>query len=315
MRLRSVLVACSVLLGAGALVAQSPGRRIRLRRLAGGWTDSSEPDVRRQERRVGHDRRGPARQPGGDQDRNVRSKTGTLKLAGDARHPTDGTPVHFVIDGKLAGDALSVNADFGTDKATKTLTKAAAQPAAGDGTAVALRQSFSEVSGWVTRAADLVPPDKYLSAGADRAHVRRADRSRRGRTELPLRAGGRAKGGVVESDRERPHGQGDGRAEAQTVDRCVQRGMRWRRPGERARHQHRPYEPALREHHHVYAHARIGAAIELARNSQADRFLRCQRATGRKGGERESPFSLAPVSSWRRVSPGISAPGAAVARM
>jgi hypothetical protein len=34
-----------------------------------------------------------------------------------------------------------------------------------DGTAVAMRKGFEEVSGWVTKAANLVPPDKYRARG------------------------------------------------------------------------------------------------------------------------------------------------------
>jgi uncharacterized damage-inducible protein DinB len=87
--------------------------------------------------------------------------TGILKLEGEAKHPDSGAAVKFVIEGKVDNDLLTVTAAFDSEKATKTLTRVSAQRPAGAEAALAMRKSFSEVSGWVTRAAELVPADKY----------------------------------------------------------------------------------------------------------------------------------------------------------
>ena len=71
------------------------------------------------------------------------------------------------------------------------------QPAAGD-LAKGLHHGFTEVSGWVTKAADLVPADKDLvSPGGVGAHLRPADCPHRGRVQLLLRDRRRPEGAVV----------------------------------------------------------------------------------------------------------------------
>lgn len=160
MKLRRLLVAWSILLGAGSIAAQSPPADP----ISGRWQEDGHTLLD-----LTFDGRGAVSGTimAGRPDNLAPIKTGTfdpktgvLKLAGDAAHPDTGAVIPFVIDGTLANDVLNVNATFGTnDKVTKALRRAA-QPAGND-TAVALRKSFGEVSGWVTRAADLVPADKY----------------------------------------------------------------------------------------------------------------------------------------------------------
>ncbi|HKQ74095.1 MAG TPA: DinB family protein [Blastocatellia bacterium] len=91
-------------------------------------------------------------------------QTGALKLQaapkGDSavRLTFEGTVVLGAATGRVSGDNQT-----GVFKITKKVAEESApaqQPGAND-TAAALRYGFGEVSGWVTKAADLVPADKY----------------------------------------------------------------------------------------------------------------------------------------------------------
>ena len=66
---------------------------------------------------------------------------------------------------------------------------AQSKPAANDA-AAALREGFAEVSGYVTKAASLVPPDKYIvSADEDGSNLWPTDRAHRRRLQLLLCGG------------------------------------------------------------------------------------------------------------------------------
>jgi uncharacterized damage-inducible protein DinB len=87
---------------------------------------------------------------------------GVLKLRGEAKDPDTGGALPYVIDGTLTGDALAVSFTFGEHKGNLTLTKVAAAAVSAPKSAdAALKKTFGEVSDWVTKAADLVPADKY----------------------------------------------------------------------------------------------------------------------------------------------------------
>ncbi len=140
----------------------------------------------------------------------------------------------------------------------------AQQPAAGD-LAPGLHHGFTEVSGWVTKAAELVPADKYSyrpvgsvrTFGQQIAHIADAY------NYYCATAAGRK---VQWSDaiEKGSHRQGGARSKAQAVNRRVQRGIRRQGPGWSAHGQHRACQPALREHHYLHAHARTGAAVQLS---------------------------------------------------
>jgi len=91
-------------------------------------------------------------------------QTGALKLhaapKGDsvARLVLEGTVVLGAATGRVSGDNQT-----GTFKITKKVAEesAPAQQAGANEAAGALRYGFGEVSGWVTKAAELVPADKY----------------------------------------------------------------------------------------------------------------------------------------------------------
>jgi hypothetical protein len=90
-------------------------------------------------------------------------KSGTLKLEvqvqdADTLFVFDGTVLKGVATGRVSGNNRT--GDFKLTKKAAGAQTAAPQPAPND-PAAALRKSFGEVSGWVTRSADLVPADKY----------------------------------------------------------------------------------------------------------------------------------------------------------
>lgn len=89
---------------------------------------------------------------------------GALKLEVDVK---DGSSIgRAVFDGRLLeGTALGrfiFNNRLGTFLLTKDGAAAPATPQAGSmDAATALKQGFAEVSGWLLKAAEMVPPDKY----------------------------------------------------------------------------------------------------------------------------------------------------------
>jgi hypothetical protein len=90
--------------------------------------------------------------------------TGALKLEVDVKDD-GGTPKRFVFEGTALSGMATGRVSDGTQVGSfrivrETGASPAGQPSAGDATA-ALRKSFAEVSGWVSKAADLVPADKY----------------------------------------------------------------------------------------------------------------------------------------------------------
>src|SRR5581483_6534075 len=144
MKLKSMLIACFVLLTAVPLAAQSPGADP----VSGAWKlDGGGGGLE-----LKFDGKGAVSglvNPGSQSPGEIRTgtfdpKTGALKLEGDIKGPG--------------------SASFDNQKREVRLTKvvgtsAAPQPGAGD--SAALRESFGKVSGWVMRAAELVPADKY----------------------------------------------------------------------------------------------------------------------------------------------------------
>jgi uncharacterized damage-inducible protein DinB len=76
----------------------------------------------------------------------------------------DGFVVNF--DGKLVKDSIAGSVKMGDRKGIFSIGRASvpnlAPPAkAADTVAMAMQTGFTQVSGWITRAAQLVPPDKY----------------------------------------------------------------------------------------------------------------------------------------------------------
>jgi uncharacterized damage-inducible protein DinB len=85
---------------------------------------------------------------------------GTFRLEGDARAP-GGAVGRFVIQGQLDGPAIAGTYAFSGRTGDFRFTRVeAGQPAAPDA-AEELRKGFAEVSAWVTRAAEMVPAERY----------------------------------------------------------------------------------------------------------------------------------------------------------
>src|SRR5439155_6255814 len=67
---------------------------------------------------------------------------------------------------------------------------------------------------------------------------------------------------MVGRDRKGEYRQGDAGAKTQAVDRCVSCSVR-HEPGPSANGERCAHQLALRQHHHLHAHAWIGAPVEL----------------------------------------------------
>jgi DinB family protein len=104
---------------------------------------------------------GPADFKGGSFD----LKTGALKLEVDVKDDGSGAPKRFSFEGTAISGLATGRVTDGAQTGSFRIAKDAGEPAAGskpgDDVAGELRKGFAEVSGWVSKAADLVPADKY----------------------------------------------------------------------------------------------------------------------------------------------------------
>jgi len=87
------------------------------------------------------------------------SRTGTFRLEGDAPG-RDGQLAPYMIEGSVDGDTVAGMLKSGGDalefKFARGVDAGSSQAAP-----AALTRSFTQASGWITKAADLVPADKY----------------------------------------------------------------------------------------------------------------------------------------------------------
>jgi hypothetical protein len=171
MKLRALLHACCVLLSAGSLFAQSAGTAADP--ISGTWTGDMGPGPTERnamtvelkfdgKAAVSGTITGPNLTPGEIKAGTFDPRTGALKLevtvqGRDGVVVLEGTMVRGTAIGRV-----TLGSQTGSFKITKAGDEAAAgQQAGGADAAATLRKSFGEVSGWVTKAADLVPADKY----------------------------------------------------------------------------------------------------------------------------------------------------------
>ncbi|HKS06619.1 MAG TPA: DinB family protein [Gemmatimonadaceae bacterium] len=175
MRVNKLMVACACVVGLGNISAT----RVQSDPLTGAWTGDMVADDRSQAHAVtlelklaGRDVTGvisgPTLSPG-DITGTFDAATGVLKFAVAVRGAT--LKVNF--DGKLSQGTIegtiSANTPDGPQsgklKATKRAPGAGPDPTpsriTADAATEAVRRGFTEVSGWVTKAAELVPADKY----------------------------------------------------------------------------------------------------------------------------------------------------------
>jgi len=84
---------------------------------------------------------------------------------------------------------------------TPSSERAAVAPTPAADANAAVAKQFAQVSGWILKAAELVPPGQVqLPADRHRPHLRAAHRTHRRRPQLRMRTGGRTAGRVVRCD-------------------------------------------------------------------------------------------------------------------
>lgn len=169
MKFRTIAVACCILLPGNSLMAQSPGTAADP--ISGTWKGSMGPDpatrhpitveLKFDGKTITGTITGPP-QPGDIKSGTFDPRLGALKLdivlRDDAINVTfEGTVVENTATGRVAFKNQTGN--FIMTKASAT-SPTGAKPAGSDAMP-ALRKSFNQVSGWVRKAADLVPADKY----------------------------------------------------------------------------------------------------------------------------------------------------------
>jgi uncharacterized damage-inducible protein DinB len=172
MKLRSLLLVCFILLPAVSLFAQTSG--VAADPISGTWTGYMGPGATPQfaiTMELKFDGKAAVSgtlvglpSPGEIKLGTFDPQSGALKLQaapqGDSaiRLVLEGTVVLGTATGRVSGDN-----QIGSFKITKKIaeTSAPAQPPGPNDAVAALRYGFDEVSGWVTKAADLVPADKY----------------------------------------------------------------------------------------------------------------------------------------------------------
>jgi hypothetical protein len=168
MKLRSLVLACCALLSAQSLRSQTPASDP----ISGTWTGDIGLDLTTRHQ-VRFDLKltgastitgtvtgpGAADFKGGTFD----PKTGALKLEVDVKE--DGGATRFVFEGTAVGGTATGRVNDGRQIGSFRLMRGAAAPAGappgGSDAAPELRRSFVEVSGFVSKAAALVPADKY----------------------------------------------------------------------------------------------------------------------------------------------------------
>jgi hypothetical protein len=173
--LRCFSIACCVLLSAESIAAQAAGGAAD--RLSGTWTGymrpNGVPDEQTSQKPITVDLKlggasavtgtvtGPPT-PGLIKSGTFDSNSGALKFA----VTVEGDPDLFIFEGTVVQGSVTGRVTAGPNAGVFVLTKAggasaAARPAPDTATAGELRAGFAEVSGWVTKSADLVPADKY----------------------------------------------------------------------------------------------------------------------------------------------------------
>jgi uncharacterized damage-inducible protein DinB len=171
MKLRVLSIVWCVLVSAGSMLAQSGGTAADP--MSGTWTGQMGPSggtlnpVTMELKfdgtgAVSGTITGPTLSPGDIKVGTFDPKTGALKL--EVTVKDGGNTVAFlegtIVQGTATG-RVNVGNQTGSFRITRSVGDAGAQPPGGIDAAAALRMSFDEVSGWVTKAAELVPADKY----------------------------------------------------------------------------------------------------------------------------------------------------------
>lgn len=169
MKQRGLLIACCILLFAVPVAAQSA--KAAPDPLSGTWTGyMGRNDSERQYitltlkldgKSVTGTITGPP-SPGEIRTGTFDRSTGAMKLEVVVQNDEKSVAIfEGKVEGSSAAGSVTLNNQTGNFKVTKDAGAPAALPAGNDAALAALRRSFAEVSGNVTKAADLVPADKY----------------------------------------------------------------------------------------------------------------------------------------------------------
>ena len=173
MSLRRVVITSFLLVAVGTVFAQTPQTPgTTIDPISGTWTgdigltDANRFPVTFELKYDGKAIAGSVKGPG-----TARLKAGTFDPTTDALRleldvDDDGKPSPFIFEGiavnGVATGRVSGNNQVGTFKLARAGKDASPSPeAAAADTAALLRKGFEEVSGWVTKSAALVPPDRY----------------------------------------------------------------------------------------------------------------------------------------------------------
>jgi len=172
MKLKIMSLACFVILSAVSIFAQSGGTAADP--LSGVWTGDMGPNATTRfplrlelkfdgKAAISGTVTGPPL-PGEIKGGTFDPKTGALKLEVEVKG--DGVIHQVVLEGTVVSGLATGRVSSANQSGNFKITKGAgdsvgAQQSGANDTAAALRYGFGEVSGWVIKAADLVPAEKY----------------------------------------------------------------------------------------------------------------------------------------------------------
>lgn len=172
MKLRSLATACCVFLASVSSSAQSGGTAADP--ISGTWTgDMGQSPSNRNamtveltfdgKAAVTGTITGPHLSPGEIRTGTFDLKTGALRLEVNVKDAKSVAVLEGTIVRGVAVGRVNIGNQTGSFRIAKkdASESTAGQPGGDADAAAALRKSFSEVSGWVAKAADLVPADKY----------------------------------------------------------------------------------------------------------------------------------------------------------
>lgn len=174
MKLNAVSIVCGLLLSAATAIAQSAGTPAEV--VSGTWKGDMAPKGATTRHPITLELRFDGKSevsgkllgleiPGEIKAGTFNVRTGALKLSiakegeSEIGLTFEGTLAKGTASGTVVGQGQT--GDFKVARSTSGSAPAAASQAGASETAAAMQKGFGELSGWVTKAADMVPPDKY----------------------------------------------------------------------------------------------------------------------------------------------------------
>ena len=174
MKLNAVSIVCGLLLSVATTIAQSAGTPADV--FSGTWIGDMAPKGATTRHPITLELKFDGKSavsgkllgleiPGEIKAGTFDAKTGALKLSiakeGESAIGLtfEGTLAKGTASGTVVGQGQT--GDFKVARSTSGSAPAPASQASANETAAAMQNGFNELSGWVTKAADMVPPDKY----------------------------------------------------------------------------------------------------------------------------------------------------------